>query len=325
MRIGTHPDGSSVNAYRIAAHGLTAEVMTHGAGLRRLVPDGGASLVLGFPDYADYLDRGRHFGMIVGRFANRISGARIEVDGVAHDLDANALGRHTLHGGSDGTGARNWRLDLLQPDRLVLTDDLPAGHMGFPGRLQVSASYAIEPGPALAIQITAQADAPTPCSFAQHSYFNLTGAPDITDHLLRVDADRFLPLDPDKIPTGEIASVAGTRADFRRFARLGDRIAQGFGDDPLCLSDQRLACRPVAWLQAPGATQGLQIDTTEPGLQVYTGAHFGHGGLALEPQAWPDAPNRPNFPDTILRPGQIYHQITRIRVIAPQVDDRFLL
>lgn len=315
MQIGTHPDGTAVLACQIAAHGLTARVMTHGASLLSLVPDGGESVVLGFSDYVDYLQEGRHFGAIVGRFANRIRNARIVVDGVTHDLDANTLGGHTLHGGSDGSGVRNWQLVQVDADSVQLTDDLPAGHMGFPGRLRVSLRYSIQPGPVLQIEISAQTDAPTPVSFAQHSYFNLTGATDVSDHSLRVCADHVLPVDADKIPTGTIAPVSGGFSDFRQFARLGPRIAEGFGDDPLCLSNRQLPCRPVAWLQAPGACYGLRIDTTEPGLQVYTGNHFGHRGIALEPQAWPDAPNRPDFPDAILRPGQTYQQITRIALI----------
>lgn len=311
---GTHRDGSTVEAALISAHGLSIEVMTHGASLMRLAPEGAASLVLGFETYQGYLDHGRHFGAIVGRYANRIGQGRAVIDGRAFDLDRNSLGRHLLHGGEDGTGGRNWRITALTGDSITLTDHLPDGHMGFPGNLTVRVKYRILAGPALEIAIEARTDAPTLCNFAQHGYFNLTGAADITDHLLEVPADSFTPVDDDLIPTGAVDPVAGTRFDFRQPVRLGDQMARGLLDHNLCLATTRQPCRPVARLTAPGASHALVMESTEPGLQIYDGTHLGHRGLALEPQVWPDAPNHPGFPDAGLMPGETYRQLTRFRL-----------
>lgn len=306
---GTHPDGSPVLRVGISGHGLRADIMTHGASLLSFVPKGGRSVVLGHPDHAAYLTpEGMYFGAIVGRFANRIGGARATVGGRDCRLDANFRGRHLLHGGADGTGVRNWRIVDLAPDRVTLTDHLPDGHMGFPGALDVRVSYALEDH-ALRIGIEAMSDAETLCSFAQHSYFNLDGGPDIANHHLRIDATHYLPVDDDLIPTGEIASVDGTRFDFRQGAVLGDRLGRGMLDHNLCL-DRRSGLRPVAWIAA--GDRRLTVETTEPGLQLYAGAHVAHAGLALEPQRWPDSPHHPDFPGALLRPGETYRQVTRL-------------
>lgn len=315
-RFGVHADGSTVEAQAISAHGLSIEVMTHGASLMRLVPDGQHSLVLGFDNYQDYVQRGIYFGAIVGRYANRIGQGRALIGGKTHELDRNFLGRHLLHGGRDGTSLRNWRIEEVASDAITLTDTLPDGHMGFPGRLEVRTRYRIVAGPVLEIEIEARTNAPTLCSFAQHSYFNLTGADSIADHLLTVGAENYTPVDAEAIPTGAIDPVAGTRFDFRQPTRLGDQMARGGLDHNLCLSPDRQSCRPVARLQAPGARHALAIETTEPGLQIYDGAHIGHRGLALEPQIWPDAPNHPHFPDARLSPGETYHQVTRLVLAA---------
>lgn len=309
---GRHRDGRAVEAARISAHGLSIEVMTHGASLMRLVPEGAASLVLGFETYQDYLDHGRHFGAIVGRYANRIGGARAMIGGRVHQLDRNWRERHLLHGGEDGTGGRNWRITTLTEDRITLSDHLPDGHMGFPGNLDVDVTYRILPGPVLEIAIEAVTDAPTLCNFAQHGYFNLTGADSVADHVLSVPADSFTPVDDDLIPTGAVDPVDRTRFDFRQPMRLGDQMARGLLDHNLCLATARQASRPVAKLTAPGARHALTIESTEPGLQIYDGTHLDHRGVALEPQIWPDAPNHPGFPDAGLAPGETYRQLTRL-------------
>lgn len=308
---GIHRDGSTVEALAISAHGLTIDVMTHGASLMRLQPDGAGSLVLGFDRYQDYIERGRHFGAIVGRYANRIGQGQAEIGGKIRHLDRNSNGRHLLHGGEDGTGCRNWRIDAATADSVTLADHLPDGHMGFPGNLDVRTRYRISPGPVLTIEIEAVTDAPTLCNFAQHGYFNLTGAETIADHWLSVAAESYTPVDEDLIPTGAIDPVDGTRFDFRQPTRLGDQMARGRLDHNLCLSNGHQPCRPVARLSAPGASHDLILETTEPGLQIYDATHFGHRGVALEPQVWPDAPNHPGFPDATLLPGQVYHQVTR--------------
>ncbi|SDL41326.1 aldose 1-epimerase [Paracoccus chinensis] len=328
------PDGQRVSRVAICGHGLSAWVLTHGATLQDLRLAGFPQpLVLGFPRLEPYLTEGMYFGAVVGRFANRIGHGRAWVGGEERQLNRNFLDRHLLHGGADGTGVRNWRLGEVTADRVTLHDHLPDGHMGFPGAMDVTVRYAITAGPVLEIEITAATDAETLCNFAQHSFFNLSGQPTIADHRLRCPAERYTATDPDLIPTGETPAVKGTRHDWRQPMRLGDRLDAGLIDDNLCLGDRRLASpRPVAWLSAPGGP-ALQLESTEPGLQVYAGDHIHPGapglegqpyrrfaGLALEPQLWPDAPNHPGFPSALLRPGETYRQITRIRLTPAEAS-----
>lgn len=324
---GTLPDGRVVTRATISGHGLTASVMTLGASLQDLRLDGIAHpLVLGYPNLAPYLGEGRYFGAIVGRYANRIGQARAVLDGQALRLDRNQDGRHILHGGSDGSGTRNWILAEQTEDMVTLADLLPDGHMGFPGTMLVRAIYRILPGPALSLTVLATSDAPTLCNFAQHSYFNLDGQDTVAEHRLTVPAAHYLPVDADLIPLGEPAPVRGTALDFRRPVRLGDRLDGPVIDHNLCLAPGRHAApRQAAVLQAGGLR--LTLRSTEPGLQVYaanhlaggapglTGRSYGrHAGIALESQLWPDAPNRPGFPSARLAPGQLYRQQTTMRL-----------
>lgn len=331
---GPRPDGQRVSRFAIAGHGLSAWVLTHGATLQDLRLAGCPQpLVLGFPRLEPYLSEGMYFGAVVGRFANRIGHGRAWIGGKERHLDRNFLGRHLLHGGTDGTGVRNWQLDEVAADSVTLHDRLPDGHMGFPGALEVTVRYAIAAGPVLEIEITATTDAETLCNFAQHSYFNLSGQPTVADHLLCCPADRYTATDAELIPTGETPPVAGTRHDWRHPARLGKRLEAGLIDDNLCLGDARLSePRMVAELSAPGGPR-LRLESTEPGLQVYAGDHIRprapglcgrpyrrFAGIALEPQLWPDAPNHPGFPSARLRPGETYRQITRFR-LTPAADE----
>ncbi len=315
---GTLPDGRAVQRVTLRDGRLTADVLTLGATVRGLwlagVPH---SLVLGAADMADYLGPARYFGSIVGRFANRIGGARFTLDGAEYHTDPNFRGRHTLHGGSDGTDVQLWQIAALAADRVTLVLTLPDGHMGFPGTLQVTALIALE-GDALCLDLSARTDAPTPCSLAHHGLFDLDGHGDIRDHTLSIAADHYLPVDPDLIPTGEIAPVAGTSFDFRTARQIGD----AGHDHNFCLSDAARDIRPVARLTGRNGLS-MQVETTACGLQFYDGSHIDgvagldgrrhgpHSGVALEAQAWPDAPNRPRFPDAILRPGRTWRQTTR--------------
>lgn len=318
----------------IAGHGLSAWVLTHGATVQDLrLATFPQPLVLGFPQLAPYLTEGMYFGAVVGRFANRIGDGRARIAGEERRLDRNFLGRHLLHGGADGTGVRNWRLGTVAADTVTLHDRLPDGHMGFPGALDVTVRYAIAPGPALVIEVTATTDDETLCNFAQHSFFNLSGQPTVADHMLSCPAERRTETDAELIPTGETPLVAGTRHDWRQPVPLGERLDRGLIDDNLCLGDRRLPSpRPVARLSAPGGPV-LHLESTEPGLQVYAGDHIRpdapglagtpyrrFAGLALEPQLWPDAPNHPGFPSARLRPGETYRQITRIRLTPAEAE-----
>ncbi len=279
----------------------------------------GRSLVLGFADAAAYLDAGIYAGAIVGRYANRIAHGRFRLDGRDHRVDRNHLSRHLLHGGVDGTHRQLWQIAELGADRATLTLTLPDGHMGFPGTLRISASFSVA-ADALSIGLAAEADAPTPVNLAHHSYFNLDGDGDIRGHALRIDAESYLPVDAELIPTGAIAAVAGTAFDFRKPRQIG---GSGY-DHNFCLAAARRRLRPVAWLSGRSGL-AMTVETTEPGLQLYDGRHFAgipgldgriygaYAGVALETQGWPDAPNHPAFPDCILRSGQEWRARTNYR------------
>ncbi|MGN7868799.1 aldose epimerase family protein [Paracoccus sp. 22332] len=309
----TLPDGRRVDQLTLTGGGLTAQVLTLGATVQDLRLEGiGHPLVLGCPDPADYLDRGLYLGAIVGRFANRIGGARFTLDGKEYRTDPNFRGRHTLHGGSCGTNRHVWTVEDAQDDSATLMLCLPDGDMGFPGTMTIRAEIALRNG-ALVFDLSATSDAPTPCNLAHHGYFDLDGSGDVRGHRLRIAADRYLPVDGDLIPLPGKAPVQGTRFDFRQ-ARP---IAPGEYDHNFCLSDGPVARRVVAELTGQTGLR-MQIETDRPGLQLYDGVHFDglpgldgrrygrFAGVALETQGWPDAPNRPDFPDAILRPGQTY-------------------
>lgn len=325
---GTLDDGRAVDRVCLSAHGMTANVLTWGAVLQDLrlaaVPH---ALVLGFPKFEHYPKHSPNFGSIVGRVANRIRNGQAQIEGKPYQFDRNVLGRHTLHGGADGSGKQLWRIASAGDDFVTLALTLPDGHMGFPGTLGVTATYRILPGPALEIAIDADCDTPTLCNFAHHSYFNLDGGGDARGQQFQVHADHYLVIDEDLVPSGRIAPVDGTPFDFRsiRPIQLGD--AQY--DHNLCLSRQRCACRPVATLKGTKSGLEMTIETTEPGLQLYDGINIpgrtedrpgldgkpygAHAGIALEPQAWPDAPNQDWADQVRLLPGETYQQLTRFR------------
>ncbi|MEX0350736.1 MAG: aldose epimerase family protein [Paracoccaceae bacterium] len=321
---GTLPDGGQVQRVTISRDGLHAHVLTYGATLQDLRLDGMAHpLVLGWPTLEDYLQGGGYFGAIVGRFANRIAGGRFQVGGRWHQADRNFLDRHTLHGGSKGSDKMLWTLAAQSEDTVTLSLEMPDGHMGFPGNLSVEVSYAIRPGPALEITIEALSDQETPCNFAPHNYFVLGNSGKICDHRMVLAADCYLPVDDDLIPTGEQQGVEGTEFDFRKLRAIGAFPL----DHNFCLAPRRGAMSEVGELLSPDGRLGMQIATTEPGLQVYTNSHFDepgrqgllgrpygrYSGVALEPQIWPDAMNQNGFPEAILAPGMTYRSRSQFR------------
>ena len=307
--------------WTIEGHGLRATFTDLGAVLRELRMDGhDAPLQLGLADLDLYPDRSNYMGATAGRVANRVGGARFTLDGTEHRLDANFEGRHTLHGGALGAGKRVWDLRELRADTIVLGLALTDGEMGFPGAMDVEARFVCAPAATLRVDYTARTDAPTLCNFAHHTYWALDDTGGLDAHVLRVEADRYLPVDDGMIPTGEAAPVDGTSFDFRAGRRLP---GEGLLDHNLCLSDARVALREVARLRSDASGVEMRLATTEPGLQVYDGAKlrpvapgiggrpYGpHAGVALEPQVWPDAPNHPGFPSVVLRPGETYRQTT---------------
>lgn len=317
---GQMPDGRAVQRVCLSAHGLTAHVLTLGAIVQDLRLDGIAHpLVLGGDTLAPYLGPMQYFGALVGRYANRIGGALVHLDGLDWPLDRNWLNRHTLHGGADGAAQQVWDIVALSPDQATLALTLADGHMGFPGQMDVRATIALDPDCALRVSVTATTDRATPCSFSHHGYFTLDNTGTLDQHDLQIMADNVLTLDADSIPTGAMGAVAGSALDFRTARPLGQaRIDHNF-----CLSDTRQPLRAVAHLSTPALS--MTVETTEAGLQVFTAPHLPpdglHGlegrlyrpfaGVALEAQEWPDAPNHPHFPHAILHPDQTYHHTTR--------------
>lgn len=319
---GRTDDGEVVRRVRLRGGGLTASVMSWGATLQALQLDGHPHpLTLGFADFGDYPRHSPYFGQTPGRFANRIDGGRFAIDGVPYSLERNENGAHHLHGGSRGIGKRNWTLTETQENSALFSIVDPDGQCGFPGTCRITCRYALDGDGILSILYEAETDRPTLCNIAHHSYFNLDGAPTILDHRLWIDAEHYLPTREDQIPTGAIAPVAGTAFDFRQLRPIRYEIdgEQLCYDHNFCLSDRRSGKRLVARVESPLSGIAMDVLTSEPGLQFYSGFKItpsvpGLGdrpygpfaGLCLETQLWPDAPNHPGFPSAVLRPGERY-------------------
>lgn len=343
---GTLPGGEPVHRWTITdGAGLTARILTLGATLQSLdVPDAAgssANVVLGFPELDDYLERSPYFGATVGRYANRIAGGRMTLDGVRHRLPLNDTPRpNTLHGGPGGFSARLWRATPFSGPESAGVDlrlVSPDGDEGFPGRLTASVRYTLTRG-RLRIDYRAETDAPTVVCLTNHAYLNLAGegAGTVLDHELTLAAGTFLPVDADLIPTSDgPVPVAGTPFDFTRGRPLGEglatahaqlRTADGYDHCWAVDPAQLRRANPVARLTHPASGRTVEVFTTEPGIQVYTGngldgtltgpsgrPYVRHGGVALETQHFPDSPNRPDFPPVTLRPGQHYRSSTVLR------------
>ncbi len=329
---GTTAAGETVHRIRIAGGGLVARIMTWGAAVQDLRIEGHAPpLVLGFRHFDEYPAHSPYFGAMAGRYANRIRDGRFRIGERLHQVDANFLGRHLLHGGARGTGKRVWTLAEHGPSHVALTLQDRDGEMGFPGNLDVTCIYRLTERAELAIEVTAVTDAPTLCNFAHHSYFNLDdgGAGSVGQHRLTIAADTYLPVDDELIPTGEIAPVAGTPFDFRVV-----RTVRGDGtvdhDHNWCLAPARRAMAFAARLEGARSGLSMEVHTSEPGLQFYAGhkvarplpgldgiAYGANAGLCLEPQVWPDSPNHADFPQALLLPGETYRQDTAYRFFAP--------
>ena len=317
--------------------GLEAEVLPFGATLARLrAPDREGRLgdvVLSLAAPAEYRGPHPYLGATVGRYANRIGGARFMLDGRPYVLAANDGPNH-LHGGPRGLSRRPWRVleRFAVPGGagVLLGIESPDGDEGYPGAVAITARYALGGDGALRIDYHATSDAPTVLSLANHAYFHLddAGATPVLDHLLWLGASRYTPVDVGGVPTGAIEPVAGTPFDFTKPRALGERIAalvpsRGGYDHNFALDAAGDLSAPAARLVAPRSGRVLEVRTTQPGLQLYTG-NFLNGELrcraglrpgrwsavCLETQAFPDAPNEPRFPSARLEPGQPYHHTT---------------
>ncbi|MFJ3230013.1 aldose epimerase family protein [Streptomyces sp. NPDC086787] len=311
---GTLPDGTRVDRWTLERAGVRVRVLTYGGIVQSAeVPDRdgrAANVVLGFADLDGYLAHPEpYFGALVGRYANRIAGARFPLDGLTHALVPND-GPHSLHGGEHGFDKRVWEAERVEHG-VRLTRVSPHGEEGFPGRLDVSATYTLDESGALRIAYEAVTDAPTLVNLTSHSYFNLAGSGNAGGHELRVGASRYTPVDEELIPTGELADVTGTRFDFREPRKVGGGYDHNFVFD----KGETEAPGDVAELYDPTSGRLLTVATTEPGLQLYTAEHLGApfapgDGIALETQHYPDSPNHPHFPSSQLRPGRVYRSET---------------
>ncbi len=314
--------------------GMQAALISYGATLTSLTvpsPNGPFELTLGFDTLEDYLHRSPYFGCTVGRFANRIAHGRFTLDGKTYTLAQNENGRHHLHGGMRGFDKHLWKAEPFEhPGRrgVRFSRISPNGEEGYPGRLDVTVAYTLTDDAILECLYEAQTDQPTPLNLTNHAYWNLAGQGTILDHELRIFAESYLPVDNTLIPAGSPAPVAGTPMDFRAFHRIGKRIAQVPGGYDHCYVLRMTSAPeplPAAELRDPISGRSLIIETTEPGLQFYSGNFLDnlkgrsgllypkHGGVCLETQHFPDSPNRPDFPNCILRPGQHFQSITRHR------------
>jgi aldose 1-epimerase len=341
---GSLPDGRAVERVVLRARGgFEAHIITYGATLQALwVPDaqgGRDDVVLGHDDLAGYLEARGFFGATVGRYANRIANARFVLDGRVVQLAAND-GAHALHGGPEGFDRRLWQIAEIEDGAkpgVTLAYTSADGEEGYPGRLEARVTYRLTGPSELTISFAAEADRPTIVNLTNHSFFNLEGAvsgADVLDHRLTVAADRFLAIDPDAIPLPEPPrAVVGTPFDFRSPAAIGARIRHddtqlrhGRGYDHNFCLDGTGEVRFAARLEAQRSGRILEFSTDQPGLQVYSGNYLdgsiqGKRGrlyrqsdaVCLEPQIWPDAPNRPDFPDARLVPGSVYrhHSVYR--------------
>lgn len=312
--------GEIVHRVTLQAGGLTARIMSWGATLQDLRLEGHAPpLTLGFDRFESYPEHSPYFGQTPGRHANRIADGRFVLDRVAYQLERNENGITHLHGGSAGIGKRVWSIDSHGPDFAEFSIADPDGQSGYPGTMKTQARYQLGPGGCLAITYTSVTDRPTLANIAHHSYFNLDGGDSVLDHELMIGADQYLPVDERQIPTGEIASVAGTAFDFRemrpiRYSEAGRQVAY---DHNFCLATERGPVRTVALARSLKSGVAMELRTGEAGVQFYAGhkikpsitgqsgkLYGAHAGFCLETQSWPDSPNHPGFAQAVLRPGE---------------------
>ncbi|MGQ9370012.1 aldose epimerase family protein [Azospirillum sp. ST 5-10] len=335
MSVAVLPDGR----LRIEAGGLSAVLLPFGARLAELhAPDAAgrtADVVLGFDDAAGYARSDAYMGAICGRYGNRIAGGAFTLDGIRHALARNDPPNH-LHGGVRGFDRAVWTAEPEpdgQADAVRFRHRSADGDEGYPGAVEVEATYALGGDGTVRITMRGTTDRPTVLNLVHHSYWNLGGhgSGDVLGHVVRVDADRYTPVDATLIPTGAPAPVAGTPFDLRIPVALGDAMAgvPGGFDHNWVLNGGPDPARPRVRVVDPVSGRGLEIATTAPGLQLYAGGKLGDAvpgkggaryrpfaGLALETQAFPDSPNRPDFPSVRLDPGEIYEHLMVLRLFA---------
>ena len=344
---GKLSDGSAVEVITLSnSQGMSAKILTYGATLQSLVaPDRngkGADVLLGYDDLAGYVDHPNYFGVTVGRYANRIGGGRFSIDGKAYQVPLNDK-VNSLHGGGKGFDKQLWKVVSVKSGptaSVMLSFTSPDGDSGYPGQLDSMVTYSLDEGGALTISFDAKTSRPTVVNMTNHAIFNLAGEGAVggaLGHLLTIPARAYTPVDANLIPTGELKPVEGGLFDFRVARRVEDgvrdgrdqQILFGRGYDHNWALDKGLTSTPelAARLEDPVSGRVLEVLTTEPGVQFYAGNFLdgtlvgkqGHlyrmgDGIALEPQKFPDSPNRPNFPSARVDPGKPYRHVMVYRL-----------
>ncbi len=331
---GKLPAGEEVTLYTLQnANGTSLDVINYGGiitSLRTQDKQGEfGDIVLGYDSLSSYLKSSPYFGALIGRYGNRIAKGKFYLDSTLYTLPTNDNVNH-LHGGPMGFDKVFWDISVQSDSSLYLTYESSDGEQGYPGNLSVAVTYTLTSQDELKIEYTATTDKKTVVNLTQHTYFNLTGDPSktILDHQLWIDAPEFLPVDPTLIPTGELQPVANTPFDFNTLTSIGERInnedeqlkrGRGYDHCWVLNSESNGALRRIAELYEPTSGRVVDVLTTEPGIQFYSG-NFLDGkligkegipynrrtGLCLETQHYPDSPNQPNFPSVVLNPGEEY-------------------
>src|SRR5688572_1020746 len=349
---GKMPDGREVKRYTLKnKNGVTAKLIEYGAILSELwVPDRNGrptNIVAGFDNLEQYLAGHPFFGATTGRYANRIAKGKFTLDGKEYTLAINN-GPNALHGGLKGFDKQLWESEAAawtsesEPGAskgsqvgVRFNYRSKDGEEGYPGNLDVTVVYTLNDRNTLTIDYTATTDKTTVVNLTNHSYFNLAGSGDILKHVIRIAADRYTPVNDQLIPTGELAPVAGTPFDFQQPTAIGARFDQltnnprGY-DHNFVLKRTGPGLEAIAWVEEPTTGRRMEVLTTEPGMQLYTGNFLDgkltgvggvnykqHSAFCLETQHFPDSPNHPHFPSTVLRPGETYKTTTAYRFPKP--------
>ncbi|PHV33960.1 galactose-1-epimerase [Janthinobacterium sp. BJB312] len=341
---GILPDGQPVSVFTLRnRQGMQVKVLDFGAIISEIhVPDRDGSfadVVLGFDRIEPYLANGAFLGAVIGRYGNRIAEGRFSLDGKDYQLAVNNAPNH-LHGGNQGFHQVMWQAEPFTRDDAVgvtFTRSSPHGEDGYPGNLDVTVVYELDNDNALSLRYHAVTDQATPINLTNHSYFNLAGQGTILGHEVTINADRYLPVDAGSIPTGELADVSGTPFDLRQSTIIGDnialpheqlRIGRGYDHNFVLNKQADHGLNLAATVRDPQSGRVMQVYTQEPGVQFYSGnfldgsqpgklcANSYRSALCLETQHFPDSPNQPHFPNTILRPGEVYQTETVYRFSA---------
>jgi len=326
-------DGKAITEYTLTnANGMQLSIINYGGTITKLTtPDKNGKfgdVVLGYDSLSGYLQRGNpYFGALIGRYGNRIGKATFTLDGQTYNMDKND-GSNSLHGGNKGYDKVVWTAEKQGDNSLKLTYHSKDGEGGYPGNLDVTVVYTLEADNGVKIDYAATTDKATPVNLTNHAYYNLSAGTDSTilNNEIQINADKYTPVDAGLIPTGELADVKGTAFDFTSSKPIGRDIAQVKGgyDHNWVLNKKGNSLEKIVTLYHPASGRVMEVYTTEPGVQFYTG-NFLNGRLAntkggvkyvknaalcLETQHFPDSPNHPNFPSTILKPGETYKSTT---------------